>query len=85
MTIFTLNTGRNSHHKAGEVLLVAVTVEYQTDVATKTVQCSWPGLTTESSQDRRGDIVLLDLDIVASSAVLPRQWVYTVQSVSLKG
>ena len=71
-TIFTLNAGRHSHHKPAQILLVAITVEHQTDVATKTVQCWWAGLTTESSQDRCGDIVLLDLDIVATSAVLPR-------------
>ena len=71
MTMFTLHAGRHSHHKPAEILLVAITVEDQTDVATKTVQRWWPGLTTESSQDRSGHIVLLDLNIVASSAVLP--------------
>ena len=77
--VFTFNAGRHSDHKPCQILLVAVTVEEQTDVAAKAVQRGRPGLTTESSQDWSGHIVLLDLHIVASSAVLITQsWYNTV-------
>ena len=80
--MFTLDAGSDSHHKPGQILLVAVAVEDQADVAAKTVQRWWTGLATESSQDRSGHIVLLDLHIVPSSAVLQHKLLLVV-TVSL--
>ena len=47
-------------------------MEDQPDVAAKTVQDWWTGLTTERSQDWSGHIVLLQLQIVAATAVLTK-------------